>query len=512
MKRICRIALLGFVFNWIFVQPVSAQSSSQPDWDVVDLMRYIEDVRQTWRIPGLSVAVVAGDTTVFAAGFGSLRNDTYQPTQAQTLYHIGSVTKSFTAAVVASMVDEGLLKWEDRLIDLLPEFVWPDPWVRERMLVQDLCLHSTGLRGQAGTYLPNLGYDRDAICKMIGRMDLSYTYHQNFEYNNVTFLVISQLIEKLTGLSWEENLQKRILDPLGMKRTTTGAAGYLSQQHRASLQHEFLFDAKDTIRTRILEGDDRALNWLTVVGPAGGICSDVEEMTQWLRLHLNGGEVDGVRVLSGESVQALHRGRTVVSQDGTYIRLYGLCWYVEQNNGYRVIFHTGTTWGHTAICAFVPEMGLGLMVLCNSEVSEGARYSIMRRIIDTYRGAPEKDWNREYYDAWVNRQFAAHRRAEKAPEKEPYERYSNDCLVGEYVKDDLFGGAWIYEDQGRLWIAIGKKSWYRPLDFEAESGYYFWSDGHRFPVHFELGDDGKAKTLNVEFNYHDEGFGGWTRK
>lgn len=499
-------------FFWIGILPASALDRSDPQQvDLSRLATYIEEVRQTWRIPGLSVSIVLGDSTVFAEGFGSNRNDTYVPTQAQTMYHIGSVSKSFTAAVIASMVDQGLLSWTDRVKSLLPEFVWPDAWVEEHMVVRDLFLHSTGLRGQAGTYLPNLGYSRDEICEMIGRMKVGYTYRGDYQYNNVTFLVANQLIEKLTGKSWEENLQERILDPLGMKRTTTGQTGYLSAGERASLQHEFLFNPVDTVRTRMLLGEDRALAWLTTVGPAGGICSDVEDMTRWIRLHLSEGEVDGVRVLSERSLRELHRGRTMVSQDSTYIRLYGLCWFVEQNNEYRVIFHTGTTWGHTAVCAFVPEMDLGLMVLCNSEVNEGARYSIMRRIIDAYRGAPEKDWNREYFDAWVARQFVSWEKEKSQPAVESKTYYPNEALVGRYVKDDLFGDAHIFEREGSLYIRVGSAGWEHPLAFDATEGYHFWSDGHCFPVTFELDDKGKAKTLNVAFNYRDEGLGGWVR-
>lgn len=479
--------------------------------DLDRLAEYIEQVRQTWRIPGLSVSIVQGDSTVFAEGFGSLHHDRNVPTQSQTMYHIGSVSKSFTAAVIASMVDEGLLAWTDRVKTHLPEFVWPDPWVEEHLLVRDLFLHSTGLRGQAGTYLPNLGYSRDEICAMIGRMQVGYTYRGDYQYNNVTFLVANQLIEKLTGKSWEENLQERIFNPLGMHRTTTGQAGYLAAGDRASLQHEFLFDPVDTVRTRKLEGDDRALAWLTTVGPAGGICSDVEDMTQWIRLHLSDGEVDGVRILSEKSMRELHRGRTMVSQDSTYIRLYGLCWFVEQNNEYQVIFHTGTTWGHTAVCAFVPEMGLGLMVLCNSEVNEGARYSIMRRIIDAYRGAPEKDWNREYFDKWVARNYAAWEKEQAAPAPVLQTACPNDALVGRYVKDELFGDAYIFLQDGDLYIRVGSAGWERRLEFDPAEGYYFWSDGHRFPVTFELDEAGKAKTLNVAFNYRDEGLGGWVR-
>lgn len=507
MKSICRtLMVVLFVLGLLPVTTVAQTTSNQA------LFRYIEQVRQTWRIPGLSVSVVAGDSTVFAEGFGSLRNDAYLPVQAQSLFHIGSVSKSFTAAIIATMVDEGLLKWNDRVADLMPDFVWPDPWVRERMLVRDLMLHSTGLRGQAGTYLPNLGYSRDQIRAMIGRMEPGYTYRGNFEYNNVTFLIISQLIGQLTGKTWEENLQERLLDPLGMKRTVTGQQGYLAAGERASCQHEFLFDAKDTVRTRLLEGDDRALNWLTVVGPAGGICSDAAEMTQWLRLHLNEGEVDGVRVLSKASMRELHKGRTVVSQGDDYIRLYGLCWYVEQNDAYKVIYHTGTTWGHTALCAFVPEMGLGIMILCNSEVSDGARHAIMRRIVDDYRGAPQKDYNRENFVQWADRQFSYLEEDEQQVDGAvPFVRCSNASLVGCYQKDALFGDACIYEDGGQLWIRIGGKSWSRPLEFDPDQGYFFWMDGHCFPVSFEMDQDGKAKTLNVEFNYHEEGFGGWVR-
>lgn len=510
LRRIGPLVCL-FLFVFPAVQPVQAASREELLRRREAIADYAEQVRRTWKIPGLSVSVVWRDSLEFAGGSGVREAGSRLPADGRTLYHIGSVSKSFTAVMLASLADEGLLSWNDTVKRLMPDFRWADPYVEESMLVKELLLHRTGWRGQAGTYLPNLGYGREDICRMMARVEPVHPFREVYAYNNLTFLWAARLVETLTGKTWEENLQERVLDPLGMSHTVTGETGYLAAGERAAVQHEFSYDSRDTVRVRPLYGEDRALHWLTVIGPAGGICSDVTDMARYVKFHLHDGVADGRRVVSERQMRYLHRGQTIVSQDSSYIRLYGLCWFVEQNAGYRILFHTGTTWGHTALCAFVPELDLGLMISCNAEVSEGARYALMRRIVDLYRGAPFRDWNSELFGEWLarNRRAGSARPAEECI---PVREWPAESLTGRYVKDELFGDAEILQQDGRLRIRIGKAGWTHDLEFSPQEGYGFWSDGHWFPVTFTPDADGeKAAALTVDFNY-DEGFGPWVRE
>ena len=154
MKRLS--VLLSFLLI-ISTAPGLARNSEEIRKDIAS---YAEQVRTQWKIPGLSLSVVQGDSVIFSGGFGvrekgkSVEKDGQQvAVTPSTLFHIGSMTKAFTATVIASLVDEGLLHWEDTVKDILPDFDWYDDSVENIMQVKDLLTHTTGLVAQAGTYI-----------------------------------------------------------------------------------------------------------------------------------------------------------------------------------------------------------------------------------------------------------------------------------------------------------------------------------------------------------------------
>ena len=195
---------------------------------------YAEKVRLQWKIPGMSLAVIHGDSTVLMQGFGVKEKGGGDPVTPSTLFHIGSMTKAFTATVIASLVDEGLLSWDDRVKDILPDFDWYDDSVEAVMQVHDLLTHSTGLVAQAGTYIPNLGYNRDDVYRMFRYIEPVYPFREHFAYNNITFIIAARIIETVTGKPWEDNIRERIFKPLDMSSSVPGSEGYKAAGKRAS--------------------------------------------------------------------------------------------------------------------------------------------------------------------------------------------------------------------------------------------------------------------------------------
>jgi len=216
-------------------------------------------------------------------------------------------------------------------------------------------------------------------------------------------------------------------------------------------------------------------------------------------------------VISKKNMDYLHTGITITSQDSARITLYGHCWFVEQNSKYRLYFHTGTTWGQTALCFFMPELNLGGMILVNSEASASPRYAIMRRLIDMFKGFPEKDYNAEYLADFYK---SSRESAEKSQNREKAEQKSAPeykSIIGKYEKDELFGNAEVTLESGDLYITIGKYGWKHKMSHKNGNTFTFWSDGHEFPITFEMDEKGdKAISFEVDFNY-DENFGPWTR-
>lgn len=486
--------------------------------------KYIQDVKAEWNITGMAVCFSLDDELLFEKGYGikdmnKPADDPDNQITPETRFQIGSVSKSFTALVMSQLVEEGLVNWEDTVKNILPDFQMYDPWVTEHIQVKDIMTHHTGLPDDYGSYLPNLGYDRHDVYRMIARMKPCYVFRGDYQYNNITFLIASEMIEKLTGKTWEENIQERIFNKLGMSASSMNKEGFEAPGNVA-VPHEYLWD--HGLKQRALYGDDQALWWLTVIGPAGGINSTVQDLNKYAKVQRTNGLLDGERIYPEKVLKDVHKGYTICSQDSTYIRLYGHCWFIEQNNRYKLFFHTGTTWGFTCICFYVPEIGLSGAMLCNDEIPAEPRYAIMRRLIDLVMGAPANkftdkfvDYNIAYHNEWLD--YRA-KRDQKKDENyvEPVAEPENaaQLIVGTYKKDELFGDAVISQEDGKLYITIGPKNFKRELLHKTDLSYIFWCDGHDFTIHFNRNASGsKVDGFIIELaNGEENDLGGWTKK
>lgn len=537
---------------------------------------YIQEVVSTWKIPGMAAAFSLDNEPFFAKGYGvkevrpadgigfrgihadnrnvasggvpGVVNTPGEPIDENTVFQIGSVSKSFTATIMGQLVDEGLVKWTDTVKNILPEFKYYDPYVTENMQVIDVMTHRTGIGGQVGTYFPNLGYDRDDCFKMLALIKPAYSFRGDYQYNNSTFLIAEKIIEKVTGKTWEQNLQERVFDKAGMKSSSANAEGFAASQNVAT-PHDYRYttvelakmqfpetadipaDAKGEIVTLPLYGDEQALYWLTGVGPAGSINSTVTDMLRYAQMHMNngyivdkvyarkdvGGEpsaIDTTFVMSEKAMRKLHQGVTITSQNDNRTTLYAQCWFVEQNNKYRLYFHTGTTWGMTAICFFVPEIKLSGVLLSNCEMGSNPRYAIMYKLIDLVMDLPSKDYNKEYFDSYIasnEKSWAKERAAEKPAKVAPA---PDKAIIGEYTKDELFGNARISKGKDGLYMELGKMGYRNKLVHVNGNTWVFRSDGYAFPVEFSFDPkSGKSTGFTVKFpNGEEESIGGWRRK
>lgn len=475
---------------------------------VQNLDAYIETIRQQWLVPGMSVALLRDGETLLAKGYGVKEKGKPDPVNEATVYQIGSVSKSFTATLMAMMVEEGRLQWNDRVKDLLPDFEPADNTLREETRVADLMTHRMGYASQAGTYFPNLGYDRAQTLQILYRLPPEHGLREGKHYNNATYLIAERILESVSGKTWEELLQERIFTPLGMSSASTGKEGYLNAPNVAG-QHE-LFNSGDTLKCVQLRGESRALHWLTVIGPAGGINASVTDLARWAEFHRKGGLNEaGERILSEEQAEYLHTGVLVDQQDEESITLYGQGWYIEQNRKCRIYYHTGTTWGHTALCVFIPDFSISLAILVDSEAPGPVRFSILRRLVDLCLGLPDTDYSTPAMEKWLNRKGSAPKRASRFALTK--NRPAPEAIVGRYTLAEPFGDARVYLKENRLYIQIGPQKWSHRLTRERGNRWSFYSDGHRFRATFKIGPDGKAEAFDIDWG-HGETFEPWVRK
>ncbi len=521
MRRYFSFLIAALLLVPVMGFATSAHDGSEKPWkeNVVNgIDAYIQKVQKEWKLEGMTAAFAKDGEVIFSKAYGVKEKGGNEPVDVNTIFQIGSVSKSFTATVMASLVDEGLVKWEDSVKNILPDFKMYDPWVTENMLVSDIMIHRTGLGGQVGTYIPNLGYDREDIYNMLPLIKPAYSFRGSYKYNNITFIIASKIIEKVTGKSWEDNVRERVFEPLGMTASTLNGEGFETCDNR-SVAHEYYY--KDSVRVNALHGDDEALWWLTVIGPAGSVCSNAVDMIKYAEFHRLNGKVGDKQVVSEDGMKYLHNGRVLTSQSDNRTTLYGNCWFVEQNNRFRRFFHTGTTWGFTTLCFVVPEFNLSGIILVNCEAGEGPRYAIMNRLIDLIMGAKADEFTEQYPD-YSAESLKSYLDSNKEREAKEAEKESEEIvaapkaslLVGTYVKDELFGNAKVTKEKEQLYIEIGKRGFKNKLNHKNGNTYTFWSDGHEFPVNFNMDEIGKKVTgFELEFGYGEEDYlGGWSRE
>lgn len=372
----------------VLAEPASAQS--QP---LQGLDRFIAQSMNAWQVPGLALAVVKDDSVVLSKGYGVRRVGSSEPVDDNTIFAIGSATKSFTTAALGILVDEGRLAWDDRAIDRLPEFRLADDHLTNAILVRDLVTHRTGLPGANMLWFGG-GYTRAEILERVRYIKPRTGLRAEFQYQNVMFLAAGEVVARVAGTSWDDFIRERIFVPLEMNSSSTTTRALMGRQNVAQ-------------PTALVGGEPRSLPWRNIdnIGPAGSINSTARDMTSWLRLHLGKGSFRGTRILSERVAEELRTPQIIlptsrmgsmeaIKQAGaaTNFFTYALGWVVFDYRGRRVMWHGGNIDGMAAVVAMMPDEGLGLVVLTNLD-SNTLRDAIMLRIFDAYLGAEERDWS-----------------------------------------------------------------------------------------------------------------------
>jgi CubicO group peptidase (beta-lactamase class C family) len=348
------------------------------------LDRVAADVMADWRVPGAALAVVQDGKVALAKGYGQRDVEANLPVTPATQFVIGSITKSFTAAGVALLHNEGRLDWTKPVRDYIPEFRLHDPVATERVTVQDLLCHQSGLPRHDWVHLPG---DRSAA-ELLGVMrylELSRDIRAAYQYNNLCYNVAGLLIERLSGQSYEAFMRARLTDRLGMK---------------VSFSLDDLEASADAARPYMMHEDTRlpALRLPIRVIAAGAINTSVADIASWMRLHLGKGEFDGERLLPAALIGELHAPRiynTSPSFVGFGEEHYGLGFRSSSYRGDRLLFHGGGWIGWGTLMTLVPDFGIGVAVFTNRSPSQ-VPPTLTWYIIDRLRGRDPVDWRERF--------------------------------------------------------------------------------------------------------------------
>jgi len=460
---------------------------------------YCQKTLDEWHLPGMSVAVVKDGKTVFLKGYGYADIEKQTPVDpCSTQYVIASTSKAFTGALLATVIDDvDSLDWNDPVIKHLPDFKLYDPWATKNVMVKEIMTHHWGVMTYCMDDLPMFGYDRDDLYHMFSVIRPTYSFRSKYAYNNEAYTIAARIIEKYTGESWDDAIAERIFKPLGMKNSTTGGKSFWSAENLATPYNVRV--AEGTVDSLVpYERTDRkeAFIWNSAVAPAAFVMTTAEDMTCWLKMHLNHGVAEsGDTLISRKNHDYLFYPQTITSMDSSRLCTYAQGWTVEQNNYGRYIRHTGLAYGYTAIVGIVPDLNLGVAILTNNGATSDAQAAIVRRLIDMYHGVDGTDYSAEYLAEFIEDSQPGPKKEKAAVDS--VAPLANIAYLGTYTKE-VMGDATVYEKDGQLWFRLKKVD--SPLRHKNGNKFSFHVDGAgNFDLSFGV-EGGRANTLTFDIN------------
>jgi CubicO group peptidase (beta-lactamase class C family) len=373
---------------WLILGPVSGAPADEGP--LAGLDAYIEKGLKDWETPGLAVAVVKDDKVVLLRGYGLRKLGESTPVDAHTLFAIGSISKSFTAASLGLLVDEGKIKWDDPVAQHLPGFRLHDAYANQQMTVRDLLSHRSGLDRHEYIWYGS-GFSRADVLKRLPLLKPDWSFRAKFGYQNMMYLAAGEIIPAVTKKSWDEFVRERFFVPLGMRESNTSVTQFVTKN--VATPHAKIANKVQPIAWRNIDN----------IGGAGAINSNVTDMARWVRLHLGDGKWDKKPLLSTAVVREMQTPQTVIRVEGimasfnphTHLSAYGLGWMISDYRDRKLVEHGGAIDGMTALVGLVPEEKLGIVILTNRSGSS-LPMVVMYRIIDAYLKAPPRDWSGEF--------------------------------------------------------------------------------------------------------------------
>ncbi len=352
---------------------------------------YIEQARQAWNVPGLAVAVVKDNQILLAKGYGVKQLGQPGAVDAETMFACASTTKAMTAVCMGILVDEGKVKWDDPVIQYLPDFQLYDPYVTRELRVRDLFLHNSGVSNSDFLW-SGMTLSPDEILRKMRLIKPSYPLRGGFAYQNVFYLAAGQVIEKVSGQPWEVFIRQRIFEPLRMSRTQPTRAATAGDANQASPHYTI----KETITVIPNMSPDQ-------VAPAGAVWSSIGDMSKWVRCMLDSSKYEGGRLLRPATFKELFRPQNLIPINQFYPTwqltkpnwtTYALGWFQHDYKGKKVNLHTGSLAGAIAIHGQLPEANLGIYVFGNLDHAE-IRHALMYKAFDLFALGGNRDWSAE---------------------------------------------------------------------------------------------------------------------
>lgn len=372
--------------------PIGTQGIAAPSpTPIAAFDTYVEQEMHRWGVPGVAVALIQDGKIVAAKGYGLRKLGDSTLVDKDTVFAVASVTKSFTAAVVATLVDEHKLTWDDLVKKYLPDLQLIDPRLTDELTIRDLLAQRTCIESK-NLLTWNSPLNRAQVIQRMRYLKQVCRFRSRFEYNNLNFMLAGAVAESASGQSWQQLVQERIFRPLGMRSSTVSSDEAAKNSNLATPYIK-------------ISGKLRALP-LFDEGPtaaAGSIHSSAQDMAQYLKAQLDQGKFGVTRLWSEESAHEMHEPQMVIPSASQYAMLwpeaqflsYGFGWFTYSLHGHKIVEHGGQSDGMQAIISMMPDARNGIVVLTNTSML-GFAQAVVYRWYESNLGLPDRDWGAEF--------------------------------------------------------------------------------------------------------------------
>jgi len=443
MKTRSHYYLILLTLIFLFSYPSIAQQ--QKDYKALE--KYIEKAVKDFEIPGLAVGIIKNGEVVLLKGYGYRNTETKKKVDENTVFGIASCSKAFTAATIAILVDEGKLKWDDKVIDHYPAFQMYDPYITRELSIRDLLCHRSGLQtfdGDLLWYGTNLS--REEVVRQIRFRPNEYSLRAQFGYSNVMYITATEVVKAVSGHSWDAFINEKIFQPLEMTSTNTTNS---------------TFDKGMNIAQPHIDGKPVDFINYDNTGGAAAMNTSASDLLKWIQLMLDKGVLNDTSIFSKKQYYTLVSPQTILPSGAaekigeTHFSSYGLGWFLKDVEGMKVIQHGGGLPGFHSKVVFVPEDSLGYVILAN-QIS-GVVGALDRKILDFFLTDDSgKDWAKLYLD-YEKKQVLKKEDAEKALDSARIKNTNPSLSLEDYsgiYEDKMYGNAEVEIKNGQLFVTL----------------------------------------------------------
>ena len=444
---------------------------------------------------------------VFLDAFGVREVGKSEVVEVDTVFQLASVSKPLASTVVAALVSNGKVSWDSRIRNIDPGFALRDELANATVTIRDLFSHRSGLPGNIGNDIEELGFGQGEILQRLRLAKPAYSFRNGYAYSNFGLTEGAIAAARFSGTSWEQAAEEKLYRPLGMKATSSRNRDFMGRGNCSSL-HVRVDEQWASVTRRNADAQS----------PAGGASSTARDLSQWLRLPLAGGQYDGRQLIDKAALEQAYIPATVrgVEPKTGSPAFYGLGWNVDYCEHGVEWSHAGAfSAGARTLVHLIPGEQLGIAVLSNA-FPTGVPEGIAATFFDlVFIGRPTRDWMvyaNEIYESGYKASMKSSV-AYATPPASPAAALPVSAYVGDY-RNDYVGDAKVTGSGGSLFLHLGPAGKRYPLvHFNRDLFVYSpftETPTWRMGVNFLIGPDGKASDVTVE-DLNGEGMGRLTR-